>query len=153
MGNRYLEVKRQNEELMNRTFEGVVFFAFSNEQFRKGMEKIGARDESELYKMGNTGGFYKKTDADIIRKLFADMQKAEEDALEEGGEEYAGQMFSYELDNHEFGYTMELEDTLYGLGLDPEEIQGNPVLYNGLKMALKRFGVTPGYYGIKRPLS
>ena len=148
--NIYLQVKAENEKRMNDLFESTVFFAFNNKQFQEGMEKIGAKHTSELYKLGNSGGFYKKTDSDKIRQLFADMAKAEDDALEEYGEEYAYQMFRYELSNHEFGYTMELDNTLDSVGYDIETISKNPVLYNGLKKALERYKVTPEYYGIQK---
>lgn len=150
MGNLYLEVKRKNEELMNKTFENTVFFAFSDKQFEEGMQKIGAKDSSELYKLGNTGGFYKKTDSNKIKQMYDEMEANEAKALKEGGEEYAYQMFSYELSNHEFGYTMEIDDTLDALGYEREEIGKNPVLYAGLERALQKYGATSEYYGIDK---
>ena len=149
MGNLYLEVKKKNEELMNKTFEGTVFFAFSDKQFEEGMAKIGAKDSSELYAMPG-GGYYKKTDSPKIKQMFDEMEANEEKALEEGGAEYAFQMFAYELSNHEFGYTMDIEDTLDALGYEAEEIGKNPVLYAGLERALARFETTPEECGINK---
>ena len=152
MGNLYLETKKKNEELMNKTFEGTVFFAFSDKQFEEGMKKIGAKDSSELYKLG-CGGFYKKTDSEKIHQMYVDMEANEAKALEEGGEEYAYQMFACELADHEFDYTMEIEDTLDALAYEPEEIGKNPVLYAGLERALQKYGVTPGCFGIEKEVA
>ena len=45
------------------------------------------------------------------------------------------QMFLYELDIHEYGYTMDTEDALDALGYTAEEILGNPQLKRGIEKA------------------
>jgi hypothetical protein len=42
-----------------------MFFALSKEQFAEGMSKFGLTpdDKDKIYKLGNTGGFYLRTDA------------------------------------------------------------------------------------------
>ena len=47
------------------------------------------------------------------------------------------QVFFYELNNHEFGYTMEEDDTLISLGYTQEDIENNPKLLLGLTKAKK----------------
>ena len=46
-------------------------------------------------------------------------------------------MFKYELDNHEYGYTGDAEDTIEALGLTWDEINSNENLLNGFKKACK----------------
>lgn len=46
-------------------------------------------------------------------------------------------MFLYELANHEFAYTYDVEDTLNSLHLTPDDINNNPALKNGLDLAVK----------------
>ncbi len=46
------------------------------------------------------------------------------------------EMFRYELDNHEFGYTGDTEDTIDALGLSYEKIDANESLKAGLKNAV-----------------
>ena len=53
----------------------------------------------------------------------------------------ADDLFRTELANHEYGYTYELGETLDAVGLTLSEVQKRPNLYNGLRMALDRYGV------------
>lgn len=52
------------------------------------------------------------------------------------GEDFIYQMFLYELDNHEYGYTGDTEDTLDALGYTAEEVLGNPRLKRGIEKAV-----------------
>ena len=45
-------------------------FAFSEKQFEEMKAKLGVKENSELYRLGNTGGFYRKIDADLIIGTF-----------------------------------------------------------------------------------
>lgn len=137
MSNLYQKHKAENKKLMDSILEKHVFFAFNPRQFQEGCEKLGVKYTGELYRLGNTGGFYKKTDAPIINKMFDDMEANYQKALEEGGVQFAKDMFGDELDDHEFSYTRELDETLMSLSLTPEEIAKNPVLMEGLRGALK----------------
>lgn len=47
-------------------------------------------------------------------------------------------MFLYEMDNHEYGYTGDLDDTLDALGMEWEEIEASEKLLTGLKKAQQR---------------
>lgn len=63
----------------------------------------------------------------------AEMEAAK--AADEDGTGFLYQMFKYELDNHEYGYTGELEDTLDCLGLTWEELKASPVMLKALDKA------------------
>jgi hypothetical protein len=45
-------------------------------------------------------------------------------------------MFLYELANHEYTYTNDLEDTLSALDLTPDDINSNKALKKGLQKAV-----------------
>ena len=56
-------------------------------------------------------------------------------AADEDGTGFLYQMFKYELDNHEYGYTGDFEDTLDSLGLTWEEVAASPRLLKALDKA------------------
>lgn len=79
-----------------------IFFAFSNEQFKKAMEARGLKetDTDKIYRLGDGyGGFYLKSDADIIRDY---INKPDElpDLMKD--KDFAISAFEYEMRNHEY---------------------------------------------------
>lgn len=148
MSNVYAEWREKQQKKMDDLFKGRVFFAFNDEQFMKGMSEIGAASTSELFSMG-AGGYYKKTDADKIRAFFNDSWAEQEDKMKRSLK-FDFDMFEYELANHEFCITYELDETLDGCGLTTEEIGKSRNIYLGLAMALLEYSsnATPAYFGI-----
>ncbi|NYC95062.1 hypothetical protein DFN09_003049 [Clostridium acetobutylicum] len=67
MNNKYIEMKRKHQKEVNNF---PMFFAFSKEQFKEGMKKLGLEpsETNKIYKFGNTGGFYKRTDSAKLKK-------------------------------------------------------------------------------------
>jgi len=134
--NRYLELKRRHEKELN---DFPMFFAFNKKQFEEGMEKLGLEpgDTDKVYRLSNTGGFYKKVDAPKFKKMFDRREQERQDAInaDETGEGYIYEMFQYELANHEYGYTGRIDDTLEALGLTLEEVKGCERLSRGLALA------------------
>jgi hypothetical protein len=144
--NTYLELKNKQQKEVN---EFPMFFAFNQKQFEEGMKRFGleAGEMDKIYKLGNTGGFYLKTDS---QKLFDMMERHEaemEEAIrsDETGEGFILEMFRYELDNHEYGYTWDLEPTLDALGLTMDKIKSNNALLHGLKKALRKYRGADGW--------
>lgn len=133
--NAYLEMKQKHQEAVN---ELPIAFAFSNEQFAEGMKTLGLKptDTDKVYSLMG-GGFYRRTDSELIHGTFK--RHAEERiaaiAADETGDGYIYDMFRYELANHEYGYTMEIDDTIDALGYTYEEITANPKLLHGLEAA------------------
>lgn len=70
---------------------------------------------------------------EVLDRHNAEMEAAK--AADEDGTGFLYQMFKYELDNHEYGYTGELEDTLDCLGLTWEELKASPVMLKALDKA------------------
>ena len=137
--NQYQELKDKHQKEFN---EFPIGFAFSNEQFKEQMEKLGLTvdDEDKIVGIG-AGGFIKKDDVDKFNEMNKRHRAEEEDAIKNDttGEGYIKDMFDYELANHEYGYTYDLTDTLASLGLSMEDINKDKRLQNGLNLALKRY--------------
>lgn len=136
--NRYVEMRDRQQQEVNALPLG---FAFSNKQFDEMMRGWGLDPEKDLdkiYKFGGTGGFYKKTDAQLIRDTFSRHNAELEAAIAEDttGEGFIYEMFLYELDNHEYGYTRDTEDTLDALGYTADEVLGDPRLKRGIEKAV-----------------
>lgn len=139
MENRYGILRHKQQEKADAVMHEYVFFAFSESQFEEGMKKIGAKFTSELYRLGDSGGFYKKTDAPKIRQLFSDLDAETKEAFRTGGAEFVKEAFLYEMGNHEYGLTYDLEPVLDSLGLTMEEVLSIPYMADGLKMAKESF--------------
>ena len=135
--NSYYELKQKQQKEFN---DFPIAFAFSEEQFNEGMRKLGLKptDTDKVYKIG-FNGFIRKTDsaafAEMTKRHGLEMEQAI--AGDETGDGFIYDMFRYELDNHEFGYTWELEPTLEALGLTMEEIEADARLKHGLEKAIK----------------
>ena len=57
-------------------------------------------------------------------------------AEDKTGEGFIYEMFLYELDNHEYGYTMDTEETLDTLGYTADEVLADPRLKRGIEKAV-----------------
>ena len=134
--NTYKELReKQQEEIDNLP----LVFAFSNKQFAEAMQKLGLKETEtdKIYKFGNTGGFYLKTDSKKISDTFnghhAQLKQAIENDLTGNGFIY--DMFNYELANHEYCITYNVEETLTVLDLTIEEVNANVKLKKALEKA------------------
>ena len=129
----YQELKKENADELNK-FEGL-FFAFDNAQFKEGMEKIGIteKDTSLICSIG-LGGYILKTQSQAL----SDMFKRHRQALKElkKNEKELIVAIAYELNNHEYGYTGEVEPALEALGLSKDDINSN-VLKKAIELTHK----------------
>ena len=131
--NTYNELKAKHQDEVNNF---PLFFAFNNDQFNEGMKKFGLNpaQTDKIYKLGG-GGYYLKTDAEKLHAMFKNHREEMKQARTD--KQFAFDMFNYELGNHEYTYTGELDQTLDSLGLTIEETNNNPILSEGLKKAKK----------------
>lgn len=136
--NKYLELKKKQQKEVH---EFPMFFAFNEKQFAEGMARFGLMptETEKIYKFGNTGGFYRRTDSQKLWDMMERHEKERNEAIaaDETGEGYIYDMFLYELQNHEYSYTGDTEDTLAALGLTMEEIEANEKMLHGFKKAVK----------------
>ena len=136
--NSYEELKTRHQNEVNAF---PVMFAFSEEQFNEGMRQLGLEpsDTDKVCTLTNTGGFMRKTDSDRFHEMMSRHKREWQEALDGDttGLGYILDMFRYELRNHEYGYTWELDPTLDALGLTREIIDMNKPLRNGLFAAIE----------------
>lgn len=134
--NRYTELKqRQQAEFSAFPMQ----FAFSERQFAEGMAALGLKptDTDKIFKAPG-GGFYRREDSQRLKAIMDrfDSELASAIAADKTGEGFIYEMFLTELNNHEFGYTRDTEETLDALGYTAEEVLGDPRLKRGIEKAV-----------------
>jgi hypothetical protein len=138
MSNAYLILKQKHQEEVSNF---PMVFAFSNEQFEEGMTKLGltAVDTDKVCSIGG-GGFIRKEDSNSLSEMFSrhTMEKQEAISNDQTGDGFIYDMFNYELANHEYGYTQEIEPTLDTLGITADEINADTRLLHGLNKAKRK---------------
>ena len=133
--NRNAEMKqRQQQEFSAFPMQ----FAFSDKQFVEGMAALGLEptDTDKVYKAPG-GGFYRREDGQRLKEMMDrfDRELQEAIAADETGECFIYEMFLTELNNHEFGYTMDTEEALDALGYTADEVLSDPRLKRGIEKA------------------
>ena len=138
--NKYREMKERHRKEIS---DFPMFFAFNDKQFAEGMKKLGLKptDTKKIYRLGDTGGFYRKSDSEMLKSMFLRHTLELDEAIADDttGEGFIFDMFFYELANHEYCITMDYEDTLGALGLTIDQIRDNNALAAGLKLATKKY--------------
>lgn len=138
--NKYIEMKERHQKEVNAF---PMQFAFSKAQFEEGMKRLGLEphETDKIYRLGDSGGFYRRTDSDALRELFDRHEAERTKAIDEDtdGTGYINDMFYYELGNHEYCITMDVEDTFAALGLSADEVMSSPALKAGFKAARKQY--------------
>lgn len=138
--NEYSKLREKQQEEVNKFPLG---FAFSNEQFNEMMQNWGLTpdDTDKIYRLPG-GGFVQKKDHKALHEMLDRHKKELKDAIkaDETGEGFIYQMFVYELYNHEYGYTGDLEDTLKATGYTMEEVEADSRLKHGLEKAIAAIG-------------
>jgi len=131
----YTELKDRQQKEFN---DFPMVFAFSDKQFREGMEKLGL-DVSDIDKVfkNNYGGIYRRTDSELLKNILKRHTSEFTAAIDkdQDGTGFIFRMFNYELANHEYCYTWDITDTINALGLTIEEINKSESLTNGLRLA------------------
>lgn len=118
-----------------------MFFAFNTEQFKEGMKGLGL-EETDTKKVCTipAGGIIKKEDSKRFIELMNSHTSEKKEAIkaDKTGDRdgFIFGMFNYELGNHEFCYTGDIQDTLNAVGISQKEIDENPALHNGLDLAI-----------------
>lgn len=131
--NPYTTLKNKHQKEMNAFPLG---FAFNNKQFEEMMENWGLtpEDTDKIYRIPY-GGFIRKCDSEAFNEMVERHAREDEEAIRENKDDYLYHMFNYELANHEYGYTGELDDTLDALGLTMEEINADARMVDALHRA------------------
>ena len=143
MSNSYKELK---DKQMAETNAFPIKAAFSDEQFRKVVEEWNLSfDENsddyfgkQLASLGY-GVLIRKKDVKAFNDMLNRHRKEHQKAIKEDttGEGYIYDMFVYELQNYEYGYTGCVDDTLEALGISRETLQQNAAMSQALAKARK----------------
>ena len=139
MTNQYQILKDRQQKEFNAFPMGA---AFSQQQFTEMMAKwdLLPTDTDEILHIGG-GCYIRKTDREAFHKLVdrLDREKQEAIAADTTGDGIIKDMFLYELANHEYCITYDLEDTLNAVGLTVDEINADKRLLRGLEKALSQY--------------
>ena len=131
--NRYADLKQRQQQEFG-TFP--MQYAFSNQQFAEGRAALGLKpaDTDKIYKVPG-GGFYRREDGSRLKTMMDrfDQELHEAVAGDKTGDGFIYEMFLYELENYEYGCTMDLSETLDALGYTPEDIQADPRHSHGME--------------------
>lgn len=137
-----MESYRELRDRQQKEFNELPYgFAFSDKQFDEIMGKWGLDPEKDLDKIYRIpgGGFIQKKDHkhfhEVVDRHAAELEAAKQSDADGTGFLY--QMFLFELDNHEYGYTREYEDTLESLGLTMKDVHKSVRLTRALEKAAK----------------
>ena len=134
---------QQMKDCQQKEFDAFpIGAAFSNKQFEEMMQKWGltVNDTDKICSLG-AGNYIRKTDKEALCALINRLNKEKQDAIaaDTTGDGFIFDMFVYELANHEYCITYDLEETLDALGLTVEEIKANKRLHYGLNKAIKHY--------------
>lgn len=126
--------REYRDEFQKRFNELPIMWAYNDDQFEKGKEKLGVKSNTELARI-SPGGFMKKVDVPKLKQLIQEDEKEKAELCKD--ESFVYDMFVTELENHEYAYTLSVEDTLDALGFEREEIINNPMMYRALRKAMR----------------
>lgn len=134
--NRYEEMKARHQKEFN---ELPIGWGFDREQFDTMMKGWGLDPDKDLDKIASigAGGYIQKKDVAQLKRLTAKQKKEMNDAVtgDATGDGFIYEMFFYELNNHEYGYTGDETEALAALGYNFKKIESDIRLKHGLEKA------------------
>ena len=105
--------------------------------------QLGVTENSELYRLGDTGGFYRKADSELIHRTFKRHAEERKNAIftKSGiNAEYVQSMFYYEMCNHEFGINWDgTADVLSACDITMEQLNSTPELKQAWNAAKNQY--------------
>lgn len=114
------EIKEEKEQSISALLTScLVFFAFSEEQFKKNKTHL---EEGEKYVSMGHGGFLPKSKVSAYLQGMKDINKGFKDGIKKS-KELRYEHIAYELNNHEAYYTGEIDDTIDALGAGYTKIE------------------------------
>lgn len=138
--NLYRSQQAEQQRRMNEFTSKYAFFAFDENQFNEGLEKLGIAPGTEDALVSIPGGGYVLADkAQDFKDLLKSFRQERADAIRdtETGAQFAYDMFRASLNDSEYSYSEDAEDTLSSLGYDLQDIEADPVLKTAFEKACK----------------
>ena len=111
---KYTELKDKQEQEFNNF---PCFFAFNDDQFDDGLKKLDVKKEDLLK---NGGMFYRKSDAHRLKEMMILFDEELKKNLE--NDEFLFDAVRYEIGNHEYVITGDLNEALEVLGLSKDTL-------------------------------
>ena len=159
----YSEYREKTQKDFNEFSDTHMFYAFNKEQFEEGYQKLlkikteelictgklkgGARRKPkfslDLVTIAGAGDYIDRSDVKKFLELSNKHNKMFLDEIRKDvdGTGFIRQMFAWELENHEYAYTEDVDETLRDLRLDESMFSKYPQLKKGLDLALRRYEV------------
>lgn len=131
--------ERQRKEFNTLPFH----FAFGDEQIKSKLEELNIKEDEIEKKLVAIigGGFMLKEDypkyIEMSERHYEEIQN--EINNDKDGTGFIKDMFFSELNSQEYGYTMDVNDTLEKLGITDNDLKENKKLQYGLELAKKKF--------------
>lgn len=140
---KYNEMKERHQKLIDKL---PLKFAFSDEQFERAMIELGlTKDDTDKVVGIGGGGFCLLETAEKLKNYCKQFHEEETKAFKD--DDFLRSAFEYELANHEYIITYELEDTLNALNISKEEYSKNDRYKKIMKEAIKNYKEEMEKYG------
>lgn len=139
MNESYKEMKERHRAEVNTL---PLAWAFNEKQYRdKLAEWHIAEAEAKagaIIGIGN-GGFIRAKDRETVIDTFKRIQEERTAAIEadKTGNGFIYEMFLYELNNREYSYTQDVDETLAALNITADDLENNTALQHGLDKAIE----------------
>lgn len=136
---KYLEIKKDNEKRFNEFSEKYIYwiFAFSSKEFEDQLKEHDLTKE-EIISIG-AGGFIKKEHKELYLELLTNIKRNNAFEQIKHDDIEVKKAFKYELSNHEYCVTYDVNDALNALGITEEEIQKDARLKKLLKESINEY--------------
>lgn len=115
----YLDLQEKHRQEIN---EFPIAYAFSDQQLKEALEKLGAKSKEECVTVFGHGDIVKRENA----KPFLDMLKRHTKETQEAmkDKEFAEAAFRYEMDNHEYAINWDGDDDVLAcFGMKYEDLR------------------------------
>lgn len=133
----YMEYKDKRQKEVN---ELPMYFAFSDKQFNELMVKLGYNDENVFLKDIMTiggGSIILKKNKELIMNTFDRIDKELTENFK--NDEFLESAFEYELGNHEYCITYDINETLDALDISYDEYKMSERIQKIAKKAITKY--------------
>jgi len=136
---KYLELKNNNQKRFDEFAKNHIYwiFAFSSKEFDNKLKEYNLTKD-EIISIG-AGGFIKKEHKKLYLEEMNRLRRNNEFKQIKHDDVEVKKAFIYELANHEYCITYNLDDTLDALGTTEEEIKKDVRLKKILKEAINEY--------------
>lgn len=143
--NAYTEMKKHHQEEVDAL---PIYWAFTEERFDEVLKELGlTKNDTDKLRRAPGGGFCLASDAKMIADTLRGHRREMEEAIsaDKTGDGFIKDMFMYELRNHEYTYTCEVEETVEACGFTMEQVENDERLLHGLEAAAKKLREAAGF--------